>query len=425
MCLSQFARTFALHVFVFTITLYLVILPMILKDKPHSFYYGKLSNVGSLEETMLHENDIRKYEASLAITRMNDTRFLHPNSTWIRNTQHKPIISIVVVTVSRDGVVRGDSYSPKYLTQVTAKFLTLIQELPEDYPLQVEYHLCVTNSSGYHPEADSLRKYVRVYTMPHSSQERSWAFKEKHKRGYVFCLNHTANPNAAYVMMVEDDSIPHDNLFDVLREITQRYGTLRSTDDRQGLDVKGLSLEHVRFGTFQKKSTVFFKLYHPQRLLGFLALDQERLPELLASSSCTACLLLTVYYFVQVRHQKNILENIGKVYMTLFIICLIAYILVGRVHLIEFRCLLSPHLYYLTPSPSCCTPAIVYPRHSIAPIVQYLDNITCSHLYMDHALDSYISQPDKHAYLVQPNVFDHVGMYSAQKRRKIKSQLLV
>jgi len=67
-----------------------------------------------------------------------------------------------------------------------------------------------------------------------------------------------------------------------------------------------------------------------------------------------------------------------------------------------------------TPATGCCTQALLFPRSSAVVTVNYLNNSRCKKGFAkDSALDDMLNDLQMTAYLVQPNTFTHIGLYSA------------
>ena len=402
---DAFTRTFRLHTLILTVCLFVVILPMIFYNDPFSVYHRFMTGKKSAEAKVAAQNDKRIVHASTIISGL-ETNYLNKGGGEEEMDSNKPLVTITVVTVSR--VISG--YAPKYLSQVTAKFLELIGK--HNYDFRVNFSLCnMEPRPGRHPEADSLAKYVRVIRKPAVAGEWTWHNEERLKEGYVWCLNQTLDQPTYFAFLVEDDALPHDDVLEVVSRMIQNHMVVRSSD--QLCPGNGVSRKHL-------DKTVFIKFYHPERLIDFIALDRERLPELLAFATVFSTILFAFYYLLNPSYRLAILENTSTVMAVFFLISTCACLCIGRHNMNQYHRLASPHLYYLTPSPSCCTQAVLYPRHSVPRVVSFLHNFTCNKTFsIDHGLDIYFTAPNRYAYLVQPNVFDHIGMYSAHWNEKI------
>ncbi len=78
-------------------------------------------------------------------------------------------------------------------------------------------------------------------------------------------------------------------------------------------------------------------------------------------------------------------------------------------------------------APECCIQGILFPRQGAELVVQYLNSVTCRHGWdQDIALfDMEQTNKEYKAYMVQPNLFMHVGFYSALRKRVINPYLIL
>ncbi len=108
--------------------------------------------------------------------------------------------------------------------------------------------------------------------------------KEKEKQDYVFCLKKSLELNPRYILMVEDDAVPHPDLFTVLEHTISQH--LESPYQRG---------ERTQ-DTSPSKRTVYVKFFHPERLLGFVSAERERLLEWISFASISATVVLLLYW---------------------------------------------------------------------------------------------------------------------------------
>ena len=313
-----------------------------------------------------------------------------PKATNVVNTS----IAVTIITVSRNRHTI-ENYEPKYLTQTLAAFLKLLKARTAGCShSNVGLFVCnVDPQPDSYTEVKTLPKWINVFQrFPHNS----WALSnmgynekiEKEKQDYVFCLERSLEQNVSHVLLVEDDAIPLPDLFPVLD-----YLVLSSSK------TIGSSLHNV----------TFFKLYHPERLLGFISLEVERIPELISISCLLSIVLVRIY--TKWLLKKSI--SVSFIWITFFIYSALTLLALGRVNVIEFR-RLSKYLYQLTPAPTCCTPAMLFPRQGGRVVADYLKTITCRSKYAkDTALDEFRKKKGLIARMVQPNLFKHIGQFSS------------
>ncbi|XP_056006461.1 post-GPI attachment to proteins factor 4-like [Ostrea edulis] len=308
----------------------------------------------------------------------------------------KPVdVGITVITVSRNRH-KLDQYEPKYLTQVVSKSLQLIQAA-EHSKLSYRLFICNVDDEPFsYFELEPLTKLVTTFSrFPNSSSrplfERSVdQTLEKEKQDYVYCGEETLKRNVSNVLLMEDDALPNDDMVSVVDHHLYSLGL-------------GERKPH-------QSNITFIKLYHPDRLLGFISLEKERLPELFCLGLILTTFFVKAYLTIRpidAKHRKIIWLGFF-VYSCLFVLA------VGRQNFSAIR-RISKYLYQVTPAPSCCTPAIVYTRSGFNTVSSYLKSVTCkSGFGKDTAIDKLRKQsPSLRALLIQPNLFTHIGMYSS------------
>jgi hypothetical protein len=139
------------------------------------------------------------------------------------------------------------------------------------------------------------------------------------------------------------------------------------------------------------------------------------LTELFGLSALFGTILLTLYSYTipkLTRSQTNTMWLCLAVYVTLVVLA------IGRPHLVGFRRLFSPYLYSYMAAPECCTPAMLFPRHGAQQVVAHLNTHPCyANNAKDSVLDRFIRNEHKHAYIVQPNLFKHIGFFSSLRNK--------
>jgi hypothetical protein len=143
----------------------------------------------------------------------------------------------------------------------------------------------------------------------------------------------------------------------------------------------------------------------------YLSLETERLPQLLAMALLGGFAL----------HFARLLtiQSVEPRPPTLTVSCVFAGLLalaVGRVHFDRWRHLFPPYGHYAVPDNFCCTQAVFYARQAAVDLADYLDVVRCNETFhKDDALWSFgrsTGHGAKAGLLVQPNLFEHVGLYS-------------
>ena len=74
----------------------------------------------------------------------------------------------------------------------------------------------------------------------------------------------------------------------------------------------------------------------------------------------------------------------------------------------------SKHLYQVTPAPSCCTPAMLFPRSGGKLVMDFLKTVECQKGFgKDAALDKLVREKKYSTKMIQPNLFEHIGHFSS------------
>lgn len=236
---------------------------------------------------------------------------------------------------------------------------------------------------------------------------------EKEKQDYLYCLNATAggyaggvfnnnnipsssSPPSDAVLVVEDDAYPEPDIFGVLDDV-----------------VHSRSRRVAEF-----RSALFFKLYHPERLLGYLNPEPTRILEWILFSAVAAsflrCALGVVVSSVIFRRRR------AKVHVYQWFFCFLfamsAFELLDRNAVLQWR-RLDPRLYAVVPAPNCCTQLLLFPRRQIPGVVSALSAVSCrSGFAKDAALDDIKRRHRIGAFLIEPNLVKHIGFYSTLRK---------
>ena len=206
-----------------------------------------------------------------------------------------------------------------------------------------------------------------------------------------------------YVLLVEDDTLPNPDFFPVLKRTLDHHlekSFLRGSFDDQS-----------------RQDIAYVKFYHPDRLLGYISIDPERLTELFGLASVCGIIVVSVF---RTPWNKSVNAFIGWiVYFALL------FLVLGRAHVNSIRNFASPYLHSFSPAPSCCTPAVLFPRIGGQEVVRFLNSTTCKKGFgKDSALDKFIKTTHFKAYIVQPNTFKHIGMYSSLRKSVVHPSIL-
>lgn len=398
-------------VYIYLIT-FLLAIPIICSNLRHTALESWLNRNETKEKQRLAEENAVRTRLSLDILKKYGDRENFRAFTKRKCSLEKPCdllnggIAISIITVRRASMMSGQPYESRYLLQTLAKFLELVNATRNQV---TNLSVCnVDSQPENYADALFLPKWLPVYKRFNISSSkvqtlRYDALLEKEKQDYVFCLDQLLATNASYLLLVEDDAMPRDNLFPVLEQ-------LFATERHQ---------QYAESTEFRLKDITFIKLYHPERLIGFLNFDLVRVLELLAAASLLTSvsilisgrLFATQQPFVDKKNsisKSNILMSF--VYFALVILC------IGRYSVNEMR-RLSNSLFYLTPAPSCCTPAMLFPRKGAKIVSTFLKSVTCKKGYAkDSAIDELVENRRLVTRLVEPNLFKHIGHFSSLRR---------
>lgn len=325
------------------------------------------------------------------------------------------------------GAAAAASYRTQYLTQSVAVLLQLLNDssLRRSYSL----HVCnVDDRPELFAEAQELegllpsfRRYGKGRPKP---PKVVW---EKLKADYVYCLQQTLARGARYALLVEDDAVAHAQLFRVLEHVLERVVEKKKKEE-------GAGEGEEREGPASQDSgrpVAYLKLYHPQRLLGYVSLEVERLTELVALSLTLGALLTLLTRCQRARHGRGWSGGGGDreaggrrsplllAWAGWAVVVAVLALAAGRTNLLELR-RLSPQLYQVTPTPSCCTPAMLWTRHGALGVSRYLLNVTCTALRStDIRMDEFRETSGARGLLVQPNLFSHIGLLSTLRTKEV------
>lgn len=266
---------------------------------------------------------------------------------------------------------------------------------------QIKTFICNVDfdPESYH-EANNLSSIVQVVNRFNKTSPPLVHVLEKEKQDYTFCINESLKFSPRYSLIVEDDAIPRDDFFKVVNHVVLEHLEYRS---RRG--------DHEKVN----ETVLYVKLYHPERLLGYINLEPDRLTELFGIGFILGTLTMLMYeYFVISKLTLSYCQGVFMYCMFVLYFMLLA-VCIGRPHIVEMRRVFSPFFYSFMRAPECCTPAMLFPAKGAKLVVQYLDSVKCSKGYgKDMALESFrTSRRDFKTYLVQPNLVSHIGLYSS------------
>lgn len=392
---------------------FVVILPLCCKELRHTPYERFFPKNETEEKNLLIRTNEERFNYSLKILRgfddispSNEPKYslnlrktllsqegttFFKSSTGANSSSQRNGIAITIITVSRNKYME-ENYKPYYLVQTVAHFLKSINETVLAFPLH--FSVCNVDTHPFnHVDMTLLPKWIPIFQRFKLNVDTAFSYDamlNKEKEDYMFCLEKAMEQNMSYSLLVEDDALPHRDLFSV---IASKLSILSSKRTDSGY------LEDV----------LFLKLYHPERLLGYISLEWERIPELLS----LAGLLTTALAHIYSRWRPNAKLHQKTAFFILFLYSVLILLLIGRQNLLPLR-RISRYFYQMTPAPSCCTPAMLYPRAGAKVVLDYLKTVQCKKGFgKDMAVDKLVRDKGLSTRFIQPNLFQHIGHFSA------------
>ena len=139
----------------------------------------------------------------------------------------------------------------------------------------------------------------------------------------------------------------------------------------------------------------------------YASLEIERLPQFVAAAIVLgSCLHFVINWCAS--DGRLLCKRVSWIHCCIY--CGLIVLCVGRVHMHSWRRLLAPYAHYLVPDKFCCTQAILYTAQTARDLAAYLDGTSCNDTY--HKDDALWKFPTLR-YLMQPNLFEHVGVWSS------------
>ena len=346
---------------------------------------------------------MRQNELRVASASKFWTSHRHNTSLNFAKKQMGVDIDIMIVTTSRHSLLTKIE-NPKFFTQILWQFFHILKD-PETKALPWKISLSICNvDSKHHEEAENFSSLVQYF---HRYSEEPNAvsqlnIKEKEKQDYAFCLEESLKSKPKYTLLVEDDAFPHPQLLQILYHLLQIRRSVVT------------SRNHI-------SDVLFYKLYHPERLLGFWSIEPERIPELISFAALFGtCSTLLVSYLLP----KMTKAGFCVVWLLMVVYFTLTAIAVSRQHLNELR-YVSKSLFTIGPTPSCCTPGMLFVADKAPHWLNYMKNHTCRLNYgKDIMLDDYRHKFNIKGLIVQPNLFVHIGFYSSLNKNLLKPSLM-
>ncbi|XP_043939956.1 post-GPI attachment to proteins factor 4-like [Protopterus annectens] len=379
------------QLFLFTVVTFGVVLPVVCHRLLYSYYYLKKWYLSPMSHDFLKKNLKEAEDAVQYFQRMHPEILQSPKAQDERFP--KPWLVVTVVTVQRKAEYH-------YLMQVVAKFHQLLQNCSHCGSNRIL--LCNVQEEPEHNEdARVLKKFFPTIERFKDPKDLL-GFKvnsqfEKEKQDYQYCMNNTLSRfDPKYVLMVEDDAVPEDDIFNVLHHLlTQRKSKTK--------------LENA----------LYIKLFHPERLQRYINPEPMRILEWIGVGMSVGSLLTFLYLKMFSKPEK-----LWQLFLYFMIYIMLLVELVGRHYFLELR-RLSPQFYSLVPVTECCTQAMLFSAQSAQRALGYLDTVQCqSRFAKDTALYSFLWERHEYAFVVEPNLVRHIGLFSTLRGLTIDPKLL-
>ncbi|XP_036593499.1 post-GPI attachment to proteins factor 4 [Trichosurus vulpecula] len=371
----------ALHFFFLTILTFGILAPLTCHHLLHSYFYVRHWHLNQMSEEFL-EQSLKEGEA--AFRYFKNLQALNATLPKGRQVPSRPWLLITIITVYRQPEFH-------YVLQVASQFHRLLQQCGQPC-LRHQLFLCDVDWNSKHKDAKLLANFMPVTSRFAGTKGMNVSRSvvrntfEKEKQDYVYCLEKSLQTyNPEYILMVEDDAVPEEQIFSVLRHLLETR----------------LSEPHLR-------NALYLKLYHPERLQCYFNPEPMRILEWFGVGMFLGPLLSWAY--VKIANLPGLNYRI-VLFFSLYSMGLAE--LVGRHYLLELR-RLAPALYNVVPTTQCCTPAMLFPASAAQRTVSYLAEISCRNGFAkDMALYSFLQDKNERAYVVEPNLVRHIGLFSS------------
>lgn len=366
-----------IHLLTLTVVTFGVLAPLICHRLLHSYFYLRRWHLNPMSQEFLEQN---QQDGQAALHYFEKLQI--PNASEASGSDaFQPLLLITIITVQR----RNDFH---YVLQVAAHFHRLLQKCGA----RCQSHrilLCnVESDPSSHQDVKLLSSFFPMVSRDKTGENPDPRVNqfEKEKQDYVFCLEQSLLVfNPEYILIVEDDAVPEEEIFAVLQHLLL-----------------------ARFSKPYLRDALYFKLYHPERLQRYVNPEPMRILEWLGVGMFLGPVLNCVYSWATGRPSLS-----WPIVLFFALYSMALSELVGRHYMLELR-RLAPTLYNIVPVTECCTPAMLFSASSAHRALGYLKGLHCRQGFAkDIALYSLLRTKGENAYVVEPNLVRHVGMYSS------------
>ncbi|KFP83488.1 Transmembrane protein 246, partial [Apaloderma vittatum] len=365
------------HLLTLTVVTFGVLAPLICHRLLHSYFYLRHRHLNPMSQEFLEQS---KQQGQAALHYFEELKIPNASEASGSDAFH-PLLLVTIITVKR----QNDFH---YVLQVASRFHRLLQKCGvrcRSYRLL----LCnVESDPSDHQDVRLLSSFFPVVSRDKTGENPDPKVNlfEKEKQDYVFCLEQSLLAyNPEYILIVEDDAVPEEEIFAVLQHFLL-----------------------ARFSKPYLRDALYFKLYHPERLQHYFNPEPMRILEWLGLGMFLGPVLSGVYSWAVGRPGPS-----WPIVLFFALYSMAVSELVGRHYLLELR-RLAPALYNIVPVTECCTPAMLFSAPSAQRALGYLKELRCRRGFAkDIALYSLLQTTGENAYVVEPNLVRHVGMYSS------------
>lgn len=373
-------------------------LPFLSLNLPFSKLYEKYHKNSETLDLAKELNSIRLSKAR-SYFNSTDPR----KSLTLYKLRSKKVSDVVICIVT---VRRSNRYHETgYLVQTSSVIDSVIKS--DVYFNNTLLFLCnVDTDPQGHTDALFVQQYIpfvqkygtnsfgKSYHLSDFSSDHKNLARRKEIEDYIFCMNVSRSFGSKYVLMLEDDVVPYKNVFEVLHYTIKQHNLQH--------------YDHLAKKVEEGREFAFLKLYYPERWQGY-ANEVDRIIELLSVSVLGGGIFLL---FASICATKSGLNYCFKLLYFTFgaVMTLFSVLLIGRYNVMMLR-RVSPQFFVFKPTPGCCTPAMFYSSHVLTGLMSHL--MTHSTINKDLAINDFINKNNIPGYILEPNLFRHIGMYTS------------
>uniref|UniRef100_A0A8D0E5W6 Post-GPI attachment to proteins GalNAc transferase 4 n=1 Tax=Salvator merianae TaxID=96440 RepID=A0A8D0E5W6_SALMN len=374
--LFRWSNPFA-HFLVLTVITFGVLAPLTCQKLLHSYFYMRHRYLNAMSQDFLKQNQ----EDGLGALHYFERLQASNSSERLAKKALQPWLLITIITVQR----RPEFH---YVLQVASRFHRLLQKCGSSCQNHKILLCNVETDPSSHMDVKLLANFFAVVNRygGRESLDHSLNRFEKEKRDYSFCLEQSLQSySPEYVLLVEDDAVPEEEIFSVIHHLLK-----------------------MRFSKPHLQNALYVKLYHPERLQCYINPEPMRILEWVGIGMLGGPLLGFLYAWASGRSSLS-----WPIVLFFALYCMLLVELVGRHYLLELR-RLAPPLYNIVPVTECCTPAMLFSAPSAHRVLAYLKELHCRPGFAkDIALYSLLLSKGEWAFVVEPNLVRHVGMFSS------------